>query len=663
MSSSTKRRIARFGIFEVDLDNRGLTKSGYRIRLQDQPFQVLALLLERQGSVVTRDELKEKLWASDTFVAFDDGLNTAIKKLRTALNDVADNPRFVETVPRVGYRFIAPVTIAVTMDAALKPTGPSDADTVSIPVPGNVPGQADRATSALSPVGVAADAPRKSVHAFRWAIAIAVVLLVTALALKIGTKPNSAAGTHREFQAIAVLPLENMSSDPAQEYIADGMTDEIITDLAKLAGPKVISRTSAMQYKGTHKSIPVIARELNVDTLVEGSVERSGDRMRVRVQLIEASTDRHLWAETYDRQLSDVLRLEADVAQDIAQQIQLRLTQQQQHDLASRQPLNPQAFQDYLQGRHYWAMRTDESLTTAMGYFNRAIQEDPRDARSYAGLAHCYIVLPMLTQARQAETQQKAREAAQKALSLDDSLPDAHLAIAELEFYQDWNFTGAEKEFRRTLELNPNYATAHQWYGEFLSVLGRHPEAIAQVEAALALDPLSAIVHHQAGQSFQQARQYDRAIEEYQRALKLNPNLYVSYEAMYWAYRRQGRFEEAIQAMQGAAPYWHPDQGMSTLIAQLVPAYAKGAREGFLRQSVEMHRHFRDAPVYLARDYADLGDRERSLQELERAFRNGDEIVLWIPIDSEFDPLKAEPRFKSLIRRIESHQSGSQVGE
>ncbi len=655
MRPSTKRRIARFGIFEVDLDNRGLTKSGFRIRLQDQPFQVLALLLERQGSVVTRDELKEKLWASDTFVAFDDGLNTAIKKLRTALSDAADNPRFVETVPRVGYRFIAPVTITDEMDAVPNPAPPSGAEHSPTPLVGS--GQAGGAKPTPTPAGTGPDAPRKSAHAFRWGLAIAILVLVTALAFEIGTKPNSATGSHGGFHAIAVLPLENISSDPAQEYIADGMTDEIITDLAKLAGPKVISRTSAMQYKGSHKSIPVIARELNVDALVEGSVERSGDRMRVRVQLIEASTDHHLWAETYDRQLSDVLRLEADVAQDIAQQIQLRLTQQQQHDLASRQSLNPQAFQDYLQGRHYWAMRTDESLNTAMDYFNRAIQEDPRDARSYAGLAHCYIVLPMLTQARQVETQQKAREAAQKALSLDDSLPEAHLAIAELEFYQDWNFTGAEKEFRRTLALNPNYATAHQWYGEFLSVLGRHPEAIAQVESALALDPLSAIVHHQAGQSFQQARQYDRAIQEYQRAVKLNPDLYVSYEAMYWAYRRQGKFEAAIQAMQGASPYWRPDQGMAGPIAQLAPAYAKGGKEGFLRQSVEMHKHFRDAAVYLARDYADLGDKEHALQELERAFKNGDEIVLWIPIDAEFDPLRGEPRFKSLISKIEPHES------
>lgn len=649
METSTQRRITRFGIYEVDLESRRLTKSGYRIRLQDQPFQILALLLDRQGSVVTRDELKERLWTSDTFVAFDDGLNTAIKKLRAALNDTADNPRFIETVPRVGYRFIASVLISEGEQAATL------SDLAAAAIPASAPGLSDTQTHSAS-IEVT---PRSRVFRrhIRRAVGIAALLLITVLAFELGRRPGSRIDSPPEFQAIAVLPLQNISNDPVQEYVADGMTDEIITDLAKLAGPKVISRTSAMQYKGTHKSIPEIARELNVDALVEGSVERSGDRLRVRVQLIQASTDHHLWAEAYDRELSDVLRLEADLAQDIAQQIQVHLTPQQQHELAKRQSLNPQAFQDYLQGRQYWAMRTNESLHKAIEFFTRAIQEDPRDARSYAGLAHCYIVLPMLTEAREAETQPKAREAAQKALALDDSLAEAHLAIAELEFYQNWNFTGAETEFRKTLELNSNYATGHQWYGEFLSVRGRDHEAILQVEAALALDPLSAIVHHQAGQSFQQARQYDRAVQEYQNALRLNPSLYVTYDAMYWAYRRKGDFAAASRAMQGVIPFWKPEQGMGPFITQLSSGYAIGGRQGFLRQSVELHKRERDATVFLARDYADMGEKDLAFQELELAFKSRNELVLWVLIDPELDPLRNEPRFQSLIRQIESGRS------
>lgn len=588
MPSLIQRRIARFGIFEADFESRRLSKSGFRIRLQDQPFQILALLLERQGQVVTREELKEKLWASDTFVAFDDGLNTAIKKLRAALNDAADNPRFVETVPRIGYRFIAPVSFSQEAASAAANSGPSvEPDSSSSSAQLAAPSAEDISASQADSPGSRnldlrrPDPSQKSAGRFRWIVVAIILVLVAALAFKIGTKPRSPAPPHEEFQAIAVLPLQNMSADPAQEFIADGMTDEIITDLAKLAGPKVISRTSAMQYKGTHKSIPEIARELNVGAILEGSVERSGGRMRVRVQLIQASTDQHMWAEAYDRELSDVLQLEADLAKDIAQQIQLHLTPRQQQSLATSRPSNPQAFQDYLQGRQYWAMRTEESLRKAIDYFNRAIQEDPGEARNYAGLAQCYIVLPMLTQAQMAETERMAREAAQKALSMDDSLAEAHLAIAEIEFYQDWNFLGAEKEFRRTLELNPNYATGHQWYAEFLSVFGRHEEATREIEITLALDPLSAIVHHQAGQTFQQARQYDRAIREYQRAVNLNPNLYVSYEALYWAYRRRGKFEQAIQAMQGALPYWHSNRDMEVVIGQLADAYARGGKKAF----------------------------------------------------------------------------------
>lgn len=642
MGLTAQPRVVRFGVYEADLDSHQLRKSGYRLRLQDQPFQVLALLLEKQGQVVTREELKDKLWPGDTFVEFDAGLNTAIKKLRAALSDSADNPRFVETVPRVGYRFVAPASLVdIPAESAVAPP-----DT---PLPDAGPGQS---SSTSNPQ----EAPDEGRSVLRRGLPLlaSVVLILLALVLAIRMRVRSAPSevSPGSIQAIAVLPLHNMSADAAQEYFADGMTDEIITDLARLAGPKVISRTSAMRYKQTQKTVPEIAAELHVGAVVEGSVERSGDRVRVRVQLIQASTDQHLWAQAYDRQLSDILRLEAELAQDIAEQIQIHLTPQQQEAFAQSRTLNPQAFQDYLQGRHYWALRTEESLNKAVDYFNHAIQEDPDDARSYAGLADCYIVLPMVTSAQVAESEQKARSAAQKALKLDGSLAEAHLAIAEIEFYQDWNFAEAEKEFRRTLELNPNYATGHQWYGEFLSVFGRHSEAIREVETALALDPLSGVVHHQAGQSFQQARQYGRAIEEYQKALKLNPDLYVSYEAMYWAYRRQGNFEAAARAMRGAEPYWRPEDGMTPVINQLLDAYTRDGKRGFLRQSIEMHRRSRDGAIYLARDYADLGDRERALEELERLFRQQDQIRLWILSDPELDPLRSEPKFQKLVSQI-----------
>lgn len=624
--------VYRFGVFQADLQNRELLRKGIRVRLQEKPFQVLAEFLCRPGEVVTREDLRHRLWPAGTYVDFDEGVNTAVKRLRLSLGDSSANPIYIETVARYGYRFIAPVS-RVEAENALPPE-PEVNPEVNLARPLSLPEAEAFSRKTLLP----------------WLILALLATGVAAFAMY-GHWKSGGKTTLTPVQSIAVLPLENLSGDTSQEYFAEGITDEITTDLAKLAGPKVISRTSAMQYKQTHKTIPEIARELNVGAIVEGSVERSGDRVRVRVQLIQASTDQHLWAEEYDRQLSDVLHLEADVAQDIARQIQLHLTPQQQQNLAERRPTNPQAFQDYLQGRHYWALRTHESLAKAIEYFNRAIQEDPGDARSYAGLAHCYIVLPMVTPIPFTEANQKARAAATKSLALDDSLPEAHLAAAEIRFYQDWDFTAAEREFRKTLELNSNYSTGHQWYGEFLSVMGRHEEAIRELETALALDPLSAVVHHQAGQTFQQARQYDRALSEYRKAVDLNSSFYFSYEAMYWALRREGKFREAGEIMRRTQPYWKSGGEVSTLIDSLPSAYAQGGRNAFLRQSLKLHQQFRDANYYTARDYADLGDRERALQQLNKAFEDHT-LVLWIGNEPEFDRLRSDPRFQRLVQAM-----------
>ena len=416
----------------------------------------------------------------------------------------------------------------------------------------------------------------------------------------------------------------------------------------------MISRTSAMQYKHTHKTIPEIARDLNVGAIVEGSVERSADRIRVRVQLIQASTDRHLWAEEYDRQISDVLQLEADVAQDIAQQIQTELTLAQQTTLARTRTSNPQAFQDYLLGRHYWALRTTESLNKAIEYFNRAIQEDPTDARSYAGLADSYIVMPMLTGTPAAEAFQKARTAASKAVALDGSLADAHLAIAETLLYHDWDFVGAEKEFRKTLDLNPNYSTGHQWYGEFLTLMGRHPDAIREQQAALALDPLSAVIHHQAAGTLRDAGQYDEAIRQYQEALKISPIFFAAYEAMHWALRRQGKLVESIHPLEMAsrAMVDDDDPAIAPAINNLRSAYARGGRAGYFRQCLKIHRYYKRPYFYLARDYAELGDLDAAMAALHRSYQDHEIEVLWLLTDPELDSLRSDPRFQRLIRAI-----------
>jgi len=656
MEPIAERRIARFGVFEADFDSRKLTKSGFRIRLQDQPFQLLALLLERQGRVVTREELKEKLWPGDTFVEFDVGLNTAVKKLRAALSDSADNPRFVETVPRVGYRFVAPVS--VSRPAVSSYVQPEVAVAIveesgDSPLP---PGasSSDAAAPGATPQGKVPfrDSATFSLQRLATWVAVGIVLVAAGFAFRMRVKSPVTASSRASIQAIAVLPLLNVSADATQEYFADGMTDEIITDLAKLAGPKVISRTSAMQYKGTHKTIPEIAHELHVGAVLEGSVERSGERIRVRMQLIDAATDQHLWAEAYDRQLKDVLLLEAELAQDIAGQVEIRLTPQQQQTLAHNRTLNPQAFQDYLQGRHYWAMRTNESLKKAAEYFTRAIQEDPNDARSYAGLAQCYIVLPFLTAVPQSEAYPKAREAADKAVALDDSLAEAHLSIGEIRLYQDWDFAGAEKELKKAIELNPNYSTGHQWYGEFLSLMARPEEAIRQLQTALTLDPLSAVAHLQYGNTLQQARQYDRALDQYGETLRIDPKLFAPFDAMYWTYRRQGKFVESIRPLQKTVQAWDRKGDLTKFADQLSAAYSKGGRTGYLRQCVKIHAQFERPWLYLARDYADLGERETALAMLNKSYENRETELLWLLIDPELDPLRSDGRFQELIKKV-----------
>lgn len=639
------RRIARFGIFEVDLESRRLTKGGLRVRLQEQPFHVLSLLLARPGEVVTREELKEKLWPGDTYVEFDTGLNTAVRKLRSALGEVADNPRFIETLPRIGYRFLATPSFTPELDQVVN----SENGAAS---PENQPDDLAMAGDPSSPSVATTSSLTSSRHMGLFAlVAVAVLFALVAVLFRGHLKRPEQSAQPVVIDSLAVLPLQNMSPGAGQDFFAEGITDELITDLAKLAGPKVISRTSTSQYAGTHKTMPEIARELHVGAIVEGSVQHVGEKVHVRIQLIQASTDQHLWAETYDRQTSDVLTLEGELARDIATQIRLHLTPQQQEAIAPRRSRNPQAFQDFLQGRHYWALRTDDGLKKAVEYFTRAVQEDPADASSYAGLAQCYIVMGALTKMSNPEAYAKVQAFASKASSLDDSLPEAHLSLAEMKLYQDWDFSGAEKEFKRTLELNPNYSTAHQWYGEFLSLMARHDEAIRELQTAVSLDPLSAIVHLQFANALREARQNERALAEYAEAVKTGPAFSSIYEAKYWVLRRQGKFLESAQAYaDSAAPgteaynkFWAKN---------LSDGYSTGGKSAYLQQCLRFHEKYFRPSYYVARDYADLGETDAAFASLDRAYKNHDQEILWLLDDPEFDPMRADPRFQQLLHKI-----------
>jgi TolB-like protein/DNA-binding winged helix-turn-helix (wHTH) protein/Flp pilus assembly protein TadD len=612
-------RHLRFGVFEVDLHTGELCKQGRKVKLPGQPFQVLAMLLERPGDLVTRGEIRERVWPEDTFVDFEHSINTAVKLLRQALGDETERPHYIETLPRRGYRFIAPV----------------------------------------EPVAPVREPPLRR----RWAIALAAGVVAISLAVIValnvaGTRDRvlRAVGAVREpplrVQSLAVLPLENLSHDPEQEYFADGMTEALITDLGKIRALRVISRTSVMQYKGTRKPLPEIARELNVDAVLEGTVARSGNRVRITANLLHAPTDRHLWAETYESNLGDVLVLQDEVAQAIASEIKVKLTPQEQARFARAQPVNPEAHEAYLRGRYYWNLRTEQNLKRGIEYFQQAIEKDPGYALAYTGLADSYVVLGTGALAPR-ETFPRAKAAAFKALEIDETLAEPHASLGWVKADFDWDWAGAEKEFKRAIELNPGYATAHHWYALYLSAMGRHNEAITEIKRAWELDPLSLIINTAAGQCFFWARRYDEAIAQFQRTFELNPGFSTAHYYLAWAYQQKRLYDEAISEYQKCVALAGGNPADAVLLAR---GYAAaGNRTQALKIISDLREHSKQRPVasgIVAETYTALGDFDQAFAWAERTYKEHSPDLIWLKVDPMADPLRSDPRFRDLLRRM-----------
>jgi TolB-like protein/DNA-binding winged helix-turn-helix (wHTH) protein/Tfp pilus assembly protein PilF len=650
--SNARPRQLRFSVFEVDLRTGELRKQGLKVKLHGQPFQILAMLLERPGELVTREEIREKLWPGDTFIDFEHSVNSSIKRLREALGDDPAAPRFIETLPRHGYRFIAPVEPHHPLTPSSERRG-ANAD--SPPASGGGQG--------VVAVGAIHESPlrRHWVAAVAGGFVAAVVAVLLALnAAGLGDRLLTALGARRavpapRIESIAVLPLENLSRDPEQEYFADGMTEELITNLGKISALRVISRTSVMQYKGTKKPLPQIARELNVDAVVEGTVQRSGDRVRITANLLHASTDRHLWAETYERDLRDVLTLQSEVARAIADEIKARVQPQEQARLATARPVNPEAHRLYLLGRFYWNKRTEEGLKNALDHFQRAVETDPTYAPAYAGLADSYLQLANSGFRPPNEFMPRAKAVAQKALDIDESLGEAHTTLAEAHKDYDWDWPACEKEFKRAIELNPNYATAHMWYAEYLSLTRRHAEAIAEAQRAQQLDPLSPVIRVVLAiyGGYFYARQYDEAIRTLRDAVSLFPEYPQPYWCLVAVYEAKGMYQEAIAAYQKAESL----SGASPAeVAALGQAYAKGGMRGYYLWKIEKLRekskHDYVRPVDLAYLYAGLGEKDQAFSYLENAYQDRDWMLNLLQIEPAFDPLRSDSRFQDLLRRM-----------
>jgi TolB-like protein/DNA-binding winged helix-turn-helix (wHTH) protein/Flp pilus assembly protein TadD len=628
MQTNGPPRFLRFGIFEVDLHAGRLTKHGLRLKLQEQPFQVLAMLVEKPGELVSREELRSRLWPR-TIVDFDQGLNKAINKIRDALGDSAESPRFIETVARRGYRFLADVE---TINA---PSPQSDAT----PDVGN----ADRASA---PGGVW----KRLRYSRAWRLfGFGQALLLAAALLWIVYPWSSSSKIH----SLAVLPLENLSGDASQDYFAEGMTDELITDLGQISTLRVISRSSVMTYKGIRKPLAEIARELNVEAVVEGSVLRSGERVRITAQLIEVPADRHIWAHSYEGDLRDTLTLQNTVARTIAQQIQAILNKQEKAALEKSRAVKPEAYEAYLKGRYFWNKRTGDGLKKAIEYFTVATEKDPTYAEAYAGLADSYalsgdweygILSPQ-------DASVEAKAAATKALELDDSLSEAHTSRAfALDLY-DWDWPTAETEYRRAIALNPGYATAHHWYAWHLMVIGRTNEGILELRKAESLDPLSLIIRTDLADALCIARQYNESVQQSQRTLEMDPNFALAHYQLGQAFVQNQMYNEAIAEFQRAIELTGDNAAFKSNLAYADAVSGRRDEALKIAQGLEARASENSAAdSNIALIYVGLGDNDEAMIWLNKAYQaRFNPSILLRP---GFDPLRSDVRFQDLWRRI-----------
>jgi TolB-like protein/DNA-binding winged helix-turn-helix (wHTH) protein/Tfp pilus assembly protein PilF len=614
---STSRRL-QFGSFEADLHSGELRKNGRRVRLQAQPFQLLAMLLERPGELVTREEICQKLWSGDTFVDFDQSLGTAISKIREVLNDSATEPRFVETLPRRGYRFIATVTPVAETAQEVMPSPSLEA-------------------------GAEEENHRKaSSHGVIWAGA-SVILLVTALVAWYAVpRPHP-------IRSIAVLPLVSLSIDQSQQFFAYGVTDELTTNLAQISSIQVSSHTSSTACSGMQKPASQVARCLGVDALVEGSVVRFGDRVRLTVQLIDAASDRHLWARTYDLQLSDILTVQGELARGIAASISHTLTPQEEARLSRPRPMNPEVALLYFKASN---LLSKPDASQARDLFKQAIQLAPNSAESWAGLADAYHTIGVFSDDNDAFDQ--AKVAANRALEIDPSQAQALMVLGVTSFLYDWNPEKSETYFRQSLASRPSYAMAHAIFATILARRGRVEEAIQEIGLAGMLDPISVPVNSFAWHVYFCARRYDDALRVILAVNQMDPTFGPAYGRLAMSWEQRGEYGKAIDAsareqmIEGESP-----EKVNREAAQLRTALASGGPRAYWQKRFDNvpagNRHGQAIALF----YMHLGRREDALTALEESYRLRDHyLIFWITTQPEFDPLRSEPRFQKLLHDL-----------
>ncbi len=653
--SPQKATTARFGPFELDMKTSSLTRRGQQERLAVQPARLLVLLVERRGELVTRDELRSELWPGDTFGDFDHGLNNAVNRLREALGDSAASPRYIQTAPRRGYRFIADVELVIPSrsDAPdASPATPSGEDelpgTDEVPNTAALP-SADEAEPAGMAEPSAVRGPRQFwIRGRGWVLALIVPLLFLIAFLikpRIHTRDSAA-----PIRSLAVLPLQNLSGNPNEEYFADGMTDELITELAHIPGLRVVSRTSVMQDKGARKSLAQIARELGVDAIVEGSVVRSGDRARITAQLIDTRTDKHLWAQSFEGPLGDILSLQDTVAREIAQQTSSVLTPEARAGMSSARHINPEAHDAYLRGL-YFIQRRDGDLAST--YFRKAIALQPDYGAAHAGLAESLVTQYLTSGKDAASTMPLATAAARRAIELDPYSGEAYTALGAIDtnFLFDWK--AAEQNLRKGIELSPSSSDAETWYAVYLTSVGRPAEAVNAMQRAVTLDPLSFWANRLLGSMLYFSRRYDESLAALNRASELAPDKFQFVEN--WNsdnYEMQGRYSDALAAdLKEMASELSPDDVHSFRSAFETGgwnAYQQARLKYLLPRS--MNKCY---PDYLAMSYVRLGNPAEAFRWFNRDLDNNcGRTVFDLSSDPRLDKIREDPRFTTLLHRV-----------
>ncbi len=632
----------RFGPYELRSRTRELYKQGTKLKLRPQPFQVLHLLAERKGDVVTREELKEQLWSKETFVDFEHGLNTAIKEIRNILSDSATEPKYIQTLPKLGYRLIVPVTEEHSARDGTSLSGPFSS--------------APTEPRESAPQGKTTHIRGRAIGRFWWLLPIGGLLIgfVAVASYRKTTVKRSQVNAESTRLMLAVLPFENLTGDAGQDYFSDGLTEEMIAQLGRLDPQRlaVIGRSSVMRYKQNREQPQKIGRDLGVQYLLEGSVRRDAGRIRISAELIQTKDQANVWSHQYDRQLGDILAVQADIAQAIAGEIRIALNAPNingSHRPALLSSQSYEAYDLYLRGLYFWNKRTLEGFEKAISYFKDAVKKDPTSARAYAALASSYVLMSGYGGYASSDLMTKAHDAARRAVELDDTLAEAHTSMAVVAQDCDWDWKAAEKEYRRAIELDPNYATAHHWYSEYLALMGRFDEALVEMERARRLDPQSLIIASDNGLILYYSRKYDLSMQEYLSVLEMDPN-YPRAKGLMNVYVERGMQTELLATidklrLDDTNSAWH--------WGQLAYYNGRAGRldeaRGALQRIEELDKKQPVDPLVFTIAYIGMSDKRRALDNLEKAYAKHSIALIGMKVDPMYDSLRNESRFQNLL--------------